>query len=856
MQRLISEGKQMEDGRKLCDYIIDGPIHLLLRLRGRPELWVLVKTPSGSCFRLGLYLTETIENVKAKILDHEGIPIEHQQLVYTGKQLENNQTVKDYQIKNESTLHVVVRRRGDMQIFVKCPSGKIVTLEVDASNTIENVKAKIHDQEGIRPNLQHLFYGEELEDKRTLCDYNIKGESVLYITFLHAPMHLYVKTLMGRTIALVVDSSYTVEDVKADIEYEEGIPVCQQRLLLGGKQLLNEKTISHYNIQNDTTLQLLIRWREAIQIFVQTPAHATIPLEVAASEFVEYVKLIIESRKKIPPERQKLTFGIKSLENGRKLSEYNIQKESTVSLELFAWVLHVKVVTGRTITLGVDATDTIEDIKSKIEDEIKFPTRLQQLTYDGKMLENRKKLSDYHQIANGSVLTLRCGIVTFPTFNGKHIDIMVGLNETGREVKERIEKLEDIPSYRQRLVCAGSKLNDDKVIMDCVKCEPCIIDCIFNGSIQIFVEADIPAHHSRMCLQVVPEMQVFHVKRMIEQQKQIPAYLQSLLSGKVKLENSKTLNDCNIKEHSTLQLVVEPQNGVTNLTVTIRSIDGTRKDVELRMEDCDEASFMENLSGRVSYDPIYFGPVKLQEDSACSVTHKTTLFVTSFSGDIPVVVRRPQAHETQIIGVSVGDTIASMKSKLDPGVTPGNQLFMGGVQLSESQTLDHYGIAAASEVLLTDPGTVPLFIRTRFREEYICCKPTGTVRDLKSIISKVLGIPERHQRLIYNQSLIFVETKTLTSYAIGPGSTILVAVTPNEMDIHVTLPSKKVTTLLCSQDEKIEDIKLKVEQKEGIPVEHQALLFEDDKMTLREANITPGLHIQVFYGKGITIKLL
>ncbi|CAI8045031.1 hypothetical protein GBAR_LOCUS24920, partial [Geodia barretti] len=67
------------------------------------------------------------------------------------------------------------------------------------------------------------------------------------------------------------------------------------------------------------------------------------------------------------------------------------------------------------------------------------------------------------------------------------------------------------------------------------------------------------------------------------------------------------------------------------------------------------------------------------------------------------------------------------------------------------------------------------------------------------------------------------------------------------MDIHVTLPSKKVTTLICSQDDKIEDIKLKVEQKEGIPVEHQALLFEDDKMTLREANITPGLHFQVFY---------
>ncbi len=161
------------------------------------------------------------------------------------------------------------------QIFVNS-CDKLISIEVQSSDTIENIKSVIADKSNMHVETFYLAHsGKLLANDKTMEDYGISSNNIidLHMSIIgggteteggNGSRQVFIKTLQGKTLTLDVKPEDSIGEIKQRIFEKEGIPVDQQRLVFNGKQLEDAQSVNDYNIADGSSVHLVLRLRGGV----------------------------------------------------------------------------------------------------------------------------------------------------------------------------------------------------------------------------------------------------------------------------------------------------------------------------------------------------------------------------------------------------------------------------------------------------------------------------------------------------------------------------------------------------------------------------------------------------------------
>ena len=197
-----------------------------------------------------------------------------------------------------------------------------------------------------------------------------------------------------------INVNYTIEEIKRKIQNQINIPIQEQILVYGGKELEEDKkSLKDYGFQeymnSPNIFELYLGHKNGILIHIQSKSRGKLKYSFRPNTKIEYIKQKISEYTDLPTEIQILSYNDIELKNENALMDYNVQNKSTINLIFRAKngiIIFIRRPTGKIIPLDISISTKISQIKELIHEKDNLPIEHQKIKYCGKELDDNDTL--------------------------------------------------------------------------------------------------------------------------------------------------------------------------------------------------------------------------------------------------------------------------------------------------------------------------------------------------------------------------------------------------------------------------------------------------------------------------------
>ena len=595
--------------------------------------------------------------------------------------------------------------------------------------------------------------------------------------FVSCPLETGSGRVSSGVIALRVDPSDIVGEVKSMIHERGGLCPEKQQLSFVGETLEDDRKLSSYKIGSNCLLEETSMW-----ITVRIQSSKSILLSVDGKETVHSIRARIEQREKISESPVALLFNYRKLEVCKTLDESEILRRSQLYLKVpgppGSVKLFVEIEGHKVINLYVKPSDTVEDLKYYVYERENISPDQQEIVFENRSLVNHQTLSSYSIQSQSTVYVKKLLILLKicdkrrPT---EQFELEVPWNSSILSVKAKIQDhLKRVQPEEQKLEFEGKELRNELTLSDyCIKTGNKLQFRMSRLGITLTINY---RRNEVLRLNVDANTTVYSLKQLIRYKTGILLDSQLLIWNSKVLKNAERLyqwSDCYYTMDMTLQLVEQP---VQSYKLYILS-EGKVTDIEvssalpvliLEKIYLDRILIFngKRLKTKHPDDSTSLGNYNIQRGHLMHAIDQRHRFRA-----VNICKAPDYDLDCKKISVNLDETVLSLKVRLwadFPGMHPPSQqrLTHNGLPMEGYQILDEFGLDL---VVVSVPQQVQLLQCPDGTTITIGIHTTDLVIVLKHLIYKMTGT-EPDKQLLYYKGNVMDDECTIESYKVGTDS--------------------------------------------------------------------------------------